>query len=147
MKTKTLDDAIVLATDLHREQVDKVGEPYILHPIRVMLSMSTPHERMVAVLHDVVEDCDITSEELHVMGFPFVVVNAVDAMSKRKGESYEEYMDRVCENDLAMTVKRADISDNSSPIRLYKLPPEDRIRLRKKYTRGINYIDSIERGE
>lgn len=146
MKTKNLDDAIVLATDLHRGQVDKEGQPYILHPIRVMLSMSTPKERMVAILHDVVEDCDITLDELRVMGFPKDVIGAMDAITHRKGEPYDDYMNRVCDNTLAIGVKRADISDNSSPIRLYKLPPETRIRLRKKYTKAINFIDSIERG-
>jgi len=140
-----LDKAIIIATDAHSGQMDKCGEPYILHPIRVMLSLSSLKERVVAILHDVLEDSIMDENGLKAEGFPADVIAAVVAMSKIKGEKYLDFIERCCKNKLAINVKRADISDNSSPIRLYKLDLETRQRLRMKYAKAINYIDSLER--
>lgn len=139
----TIEQAITLACERHKGQIDKCNEPYILHPIRVMMSLNSKVERVVAVLHDVLEDTDTTFEELREM-FGQTIAEAVFALSRQKNESWEDFIRRVCSNELAMRVKRADISDNMSPLRLYKLEPETRIRLRKKYTWAINYMDSIE---
>ena len=78
----------------HRGQRDKAGEPYILHPLRVMHAVCGFHERMAAVLHDVVEDTSVTLDELRRRGFPQAVVAAIDALSRRAGEPYLAFIDR-----------------------------------------------------
>jgi (p)ppGpp synthase/HD superfamily hydrolase len=138
-----LEDAIILATKAHDGQFDKIGEHYILHPIRVMLSLNSKLERTVAVLHDVLEDTNTKPEEINEKFGPDVF-NAVVALTKKEGESYSAYLMRVAENPLALRVKRADISDNMSPIRLYKLSLEKRTYLREKYMKALNILDSLE---
>lgn len=115
--TPTLEDAILLATVAHRGQTDKAGIAYITHPLRVMSMFVLPgenDERIVAVLHDVVEDCGITLPELATRGYPFLVRAAIDALSKRDQDTYAEYIERVvhCRNPLALRVKLADLRDN-----------------------------------
>ena len=140
----TLEDAIALACIKHQGQLDKIGEPYILHPVRVMLSMNSEKERIVAVLHDLIEDTDMHAADLLGLGYSGEIVTAIVAITKLPREEYRPYLLRVASDPIAAKVKRADISDNMSPIRLYKLPPDKRIALREKYTRAINILDSIE---
>src|ERR1041385_8633485 len=111
----TIEDAIQFVTELHRGQTDKAGLPYILHPIRVMSGFLAPEDedaRLVAVLHDVVEDCPVTCQMLLERGYSLKVVEAIDALSRRKGESYQTYLERVDRNPLAVRVKMADLHDN-----------------------------------
>lgn len=108
----TLERAISLAAQAHAGQVDKAGQPYILHPLRVMLRVSTEEERIAAILHDVVEDTSITLEQLAEEGFSPTVVAAVEALTKRHGESRMEAAARATENRVACTVKLADNADN-----------------------------------
>lgn len=139
-----LERAISLATNLHAGQTDKVGQPYILHPIRVMLSMNSEDERVVAVLHDILEDTCMDEDSLR-NHFPDYIVDAVVALSNNpKDPNYERYLNKVSKNSLALRVKRADINDNSSPIRLYQLEPDKRIYLRKKYMMALNILDKLE---
>ncbi len=116
----TIEDAIVLATESHRGQTDKAGMPFILHPLRVMASFSAPEDddaRLVGMLHDVVEDSDVTCQMLADRGYPSAVVGAVGAMSRAKGERYGAYIERVATNPLAVRVKLADLNDNLNPNR------------------------------
>ena len=115
----TLSDAIALAAKAHSTQTDKAGQPYILHPIRVMLRMKTDDARMAAVLHDVVEDTDVTLDDLRAQGYPEEVVAAVDAVSRREaeGETYDAFVERSAQNPLAVQVKLGDLADNMSPER------------------------------
>lgn len=108
----TLERAISLAAQAHAGQVDKAGQPYILHPLRVMLRVSTEEERIAAILHDVVEDTSITLEQLAEEGFSPTVVAAVEALTKRPGESRMEAAARATENRVARTVKLADNAEN-----------------------------------
>ncbi len=108
----TLERAISLAAQAHAGQVDKAGQPYILHPLRVMLRVSTEEERIAAILHDVVEDTSITLEQLAEEGFSPTVVAAVEALTKRPGESRMEAAARAAENRVARTVKLADNAEN-----------------------------------
>ena len=108
----TLERAISLAAQAHAGQVDKAGQPYILHPLRVMLRVHTEEERMAAILHDVVEDTSITLEQLAEEGFSPTVVAAVEALTKRPGESRMEAAARAAENRVARTVKLADNAEN-----------------------------------
>lgn len=140
MRTFTLDDAIQVARQAHEGQLDKSGRPYIAHPLRVMGAVRDPHERMTAVLHDVVEDTDVTLEDLTAAGCPAEVVTAVAALSKQPGEEWEAYLARVAANPIALAVKRADLADNLSPERLERLDAETQERLRAKYEAALRVL-------
>ena len=114
----TLERAIEIAARVHAGQTDKAGEPYILHPLRVMLSLGAEYERMAAILHDVVEDTPVTLEDLAREGFPPEVVEAVDALTKREGESRLDAAARAVRNPIARAVKLADLKDNMNLSRL-----------------------------
>src|SRR5690606_1606419 len=101
-----------LALEAQRGQVDRAGEPYILHPLRVMAGLKTDTERIIAVLHDVVEDRDLTLDDLRALGYDETIVGAIDSLSRREGETYEAFIQRVRQNPLAVTVKLADLADN-----------------------------------
>lgn len=116
----TIEDAIMLAAEMHKGQKDKCDEPYILHPIRVMLKMETEDERVVAVLHDIVEDCGITLDHLKSLGYSEEIVEAIGFLTKHKNEKgrYAAFIDRVCSGPaIAVKVKLADIEDNMDPRR------------------------------
>jgi len=108
----TLERAIAIAAAAHAGQVDKAGQPYILHPLRVMLRVLSDHERIAAVLHDVVEDTDVTLQQLVAEGFPPQVVAAVDALTKLPGESRLQAAQRAAANTIARQVKLADNAEN-----------------------------------
>jgi (p)ppGpp synthase/HD superfamily hydrolase len=129
----SLGRAIRIAREAHTGQVDKSGAEYIGHPLRVMAGVESVEEKKVAALHDVVEDSPWTIRDLRAEGFSDEVLAAVDALTKRPGESLAESMARVVALPLARTVKLADVADNSNPERLALLPIVDRVRLQKKY--------------
>jgi (p)ppGpp synthase/HD superfamily hydrolase len=129
MSTPTLEDAIALAVEAHRGQRDKAGQTYILHPLRVMMRLETDTERMVAVLHDVVEDSPWTLERLRGLGYPEEVLGALDCLTKREGETYEAFIERVLPHPLARRVKRADLEDNMDVRRLPAVTAKDAERL------------------
>jgi (p)ppGpp synthase/HD superfamily hydrolase len=127
----TLERAIEIATRAHAGQVDKAGQPYILHPLRLMLAVRTTHERMAAVLHDVIEDTSLTSEDLVREGFPPVVIEAVQALTKQAGESRIEAAKRAVQNAIARVVKLADVTDNMDLSRIPEPTEKDFARLRE----------------
>ncbi len=133
----TLDAAIKLAVTAHAGQVDKAGEPYILHPLRVMLAMETEEERIVAVLHDVLEDGD--DEFCNAVGDTVAdrQLDALAALTKRKGESYRDYIERCASDPIAKKVKLADLGDNLHDDRLSRLDDETRLRLASKYRHAV----------
>jgi hypothetical protein len=135
-----LDSAIALARAAHAGQRDKLGVAYICHPLAVMSRVTTRDEKIVAVLHDIVEDTPVTTGYLLTRGFPQHLVNAVDALSKRKGEPLAESMARVVVNPLALAVKKADISHNADPVRQAGLPDDARERLTAKYTESARLL-------
>lgn len=126
-----LDRAIVMATQAHSGQVDKAGEPYILHPLRLMASMTTEAERVSALLHDVAEDCEGWDVGRITDDFGTIVGAAVDALTKRAGEDYDAYLTRIEGNPIATKVKLADLTDNSDMSRLRHTTEKDKERLRK----------------
>lgn len=127
----TLEAAIRLAVEAHAGQVDRYGAPYILHPLRVMLRLETELEQMVAVLHDVVEDTPVTLAALQEAGFPLTVVEAVDHLSRRAGETYEAFIERLRPHPLARRVKLADLEDNMDLRRIPDLVEHDLPRLQR----------------
>ncbi|WP_436495286.1 HD domain-containing protein [Actinokineospora sp. HUAS TT18] len=139
----TVDDAVRIAREAHEGQVDKSGRPYIGHPLRVMGRVTSDYERMTAVLHDVIEDTPVTAADLAAAGCPAEVVAAVVAISKVPGEDQETYLARVAANPLALTVKYADIADNSSPERLHYLDEHTQQRLRAKYRAALAFLSMV----
>jgi (p)ppGpp synthase/HD superfamily hydrolase len=110
----TLERAIEIAARAHAGQLDKQGMPYILHPIRVMMAVQSVDAKMIAVLHDVLEDTLVTEADLRRDGFSELVVSGVLAVTRRKGESYTDFVIRASQHGLAREVKLADLADNSS---------------------------------
>ena len=137
----TLEHAIALAAKAHEGQADKAGEPYILHPLRMMLKLGLPEERIAAVLHDVVEDCDWTLERLRAEGFSEAVIGAIDAVTKRPGESYEDFVRRAAAHPIGRRVKIADVEDNLDPSRIHHPTKDDRQRI-EKYRRALAFLAS-----
>jgi (p)ppGpp synthase/HD superfamily hydrolase len=125
--------------------VDKAGETYIIHPLRVMLRLRGSEARIVAVLHDVVEDTEWTLERLREAGFSEVEVTAVDHLTRREGEDYFDFVRRAASNPLARAVKRADLLENSDISRLGAITARDRERL-AKYAKALAILDEVERG-
>ncbi|HEY0449090.1 HD domain-containing protein [Actinophytocola sp.] len=141
-RTFTLDEAIQLARRAHEGQLDKSGRPYIAHPLRVMGSLKGEHERMTAVLHDVVEDTEVTLDDLTAVGCPPEVLAAVAAISRHPDESQADYLSRVMANPMALVVKRADIADNMSEDRMGRLDTATQERLRAKYEAALRQLGS-----
>jgi (p)ppGpp synthase/HD superfamily hydrolase len=137
----TLVKAIEIALQAHRDQTDKGGVPLVLHPLRVMMKMDTDEERIAAVLHDVVEDSYWTLEDLRKVCFSEAILELIDLLSRRKGESYEHFIDRIKVNPTAIKIKLADLEDNMDPKRLPGLTPKDVDRL-NRYIRAWKELKS-----
>jgi (p)ppGpp synthase/HD superfamily hydrolase len=129
----TVEDAIALAARLHRgaRYPSPEAEPYVFHPLRLMLLFADPVDQTAAVLHDVVEDTDITLDDLHRAGYSSEIVAAIDALTHRTHESYEQYIDRVARNSVARRVKAADIEENLANNRRSPDEPGNADRIRR----------------
>jgi (p)ppGpp synthase/HD superfamily hydrolase len=139
--------ALEIAFEAHDGQTDKTGRPYILHPLRVMFRTSTYAERIVALLHDVLEDCpEWTSERLGSV-FPAEHVAAIQALTRRDDESYAAFIARVKPDPLAARVKLADIADNMDPGRLERLDQPTRERLIEKYAPALQVLTADRTAE
>jgi len=132
----TLEKTIEIAARAHSGQVDKAGAPYILHPLRLMFAVSGENERIVAVLHDVVEDTETTLEDLREQGFGQVIIDSVDALTKRADETRVEAAVRASENPMARAVKIADVEDNMNIERISNPTARD-------YSRQKEYEETI----
>lgn len=139
----TLERAIVIAAEAHAGQMDKAGAPYVLHPLRMMLRLSTSDEMIAAVLHDVVEDCGVSLEMLRAEGFSEQVLEAIDSVTRRAEESYEEFVLRAASNSIGRRVKLADLRDNSDLSRIKHPTARDYARV-EKYRRAIETICALE---
>jgi (p)ppGpp synthase/HD superfamily hydrolase len=138
----TLEDAIALAVEAHRGQKEKAGQPYILHVLRVMFRLDTEQEQMAGVLHDLVEDTPYTLDDLRRLGYPESVVVAIDCLTRRKDESYEEFVERASAHPIARRVKLADLEDNMDIRRLSAVTERDRERL-NRYIRARTRIREL----
>ncbi|HEX6041952.1 HD domain-containing protein [Longimicrobium sp.] len=135
----TLEEAIAIAAQAHRGQTDRAGAPYILHPLRMMFAVRTDAERMAAVLHDVVEDTDWTLDALRGRGFSDEVIDAVDHLTRREGETYDDFVRRAARHPVARRVKLADLEDNMDARRLGTVTPDDVERL-ARYHRACRFL-------
>ncbi len=142
--SSTIEDALAVALEAHRGQLypAPVPEPFILHPLRVMLGVRSESARIVAVLHDVVEDSPITLDDLSRKGFDAWVVDAVDCVSQRDGEPYPDYIGRVATNRIACEVKLSDVADNLANNRA--LPPEpDNLARISRYEEALRVLRAV----
>lgn len=133
--------ALSIAKKAHAGQVDKAGVEYIKHPIYVARQVTTNQEKAVALLHDVIEDSNVTTNDLLAAGLPSEVVAAVQTLTKKKGQSYQEYLEKVKLNNLARVVKLADLKHNSDLSRLKSVTDTDYKRI-KKYKNAIQYLST-----
>ena len=136
--------AIALASQAHVEQREKSGAPYIMHPLRLMLRMETEAEMIVAILHDVVEDTPWTFDQLRNEGFSEEVIAALDCVTRRSTETYEQFVDRARDNAIARKVKLADLEDNMDLRRLPDLTPKSLDRMTKYHDAWLS-IRAAER--
>jgi Guanosine polyphosphate pyrophosphohydrolases/synthetases len=139
----TLTKAIIIAAKAHDGQTDKGGNPYILHPIRLMLNALNEQEKIVALLHDVVEDSEITLDDLRNEGFSEEIIEAVDRLTRRPTETYDEFIERIEDNDIARRVKILDLLDNSMMSRI-KNPSEKDLERLKKYRKALEILRERE---
>jgi (p)ppGpp synthase/HD superfamily hydrolase len=132
-KGEMLDKALLLATNSHHGQFDKGGAPYILHPIKVMHYIKSDDEELMcmALLHDVVEDCDVTFVDLEAIGMSKRVIDAVRCLTKQRGQTLAEYKEVIFSNRDAMRVKMADLRHNSDIRRLKGVTEKDLVRMEK----------------
>jgi len=138
-KNALLEKGIAIAVDAHAGQVDKAGRPYILHPLHLMLQMDEAEAQLTAVLHDVVEDSDITLADLAGLGFPDSVLTALNLLTHRRGVPYDEYIDAIAANPLATRVKLADLTHNMDIRRLAVVTKKDTERM-AKYARAVDRL-------
>ena len=139
-----LNKAIEIAAKAHAGQVDKGGKPYIMHPLRVLLNFCETESEAVkicAILHDVVEDTDVTFEVLRAEGFSEEIITALDCLTKRSGESYEDFISRILTNEIACKVKHGDLADNMDLTRIPNPTEKDKERV-KKYREAIRFLSS-----
>ena len=141
MKQSQSEKAYEIAKKAHLGQIDKAGEDYIKHPEKVASFVSSDEEKAVAYLHDVIEDTELTLEDLREYGFSEEVLKAVDVITKKKGQDYQTYLNSVKENKLARVVKLADLRHNSDLTRLIDITEKDRER-KEKYQKAIDFLNS-----
>tara|TARA_Y100000992_G_C21178869_1_gene449703 strand:- start:70 stop:495 length:426 start_codon:yes stop_codon:yes gene_type:complete len=111
-----LHKAITIACEAHQGQSSINGEPYILHPLRLLVKAKSNEERIIAVLHDVIEKSNFTLADLKNKGFDQNIISAIDSLSKRRSESYIDYIGRLTQNRISVKIKLLDLADN---IKLY----------------------------
>lgn len=141
MKQSQSEKAYEIAKKAHLGQVDKAGEDYIKHPEKVASFVKTDEEKAVAYLHDVIEDTELTLEDLNKYDFSKEVLEAVDIITKKRGEDYQSYLNSVKNNKLARAVKLADLRHNSDLTRLIKVTEKD-IERKEKYQKAIDFLNS-----
>ncbi len=138
----TIEKALQIAAKAHEGQKDKDGQPYILHPLRVMHAVEGLEAQIIAVLHDVVEDTSVTIEDLRAAGFSETILAGVVSVTHGKDESYTDYVVRSKGSPLGRRVKLADLEDNSRPTRLLLRPDrlEDDLARMRKYALAYKFL-------
>lgn len=135
-----LERAIAFAVAKHAGQVDKVGQPYILHPLRVMAQMENDICRIAAVLHDVVEDCDdVAMADIEALDLPAEAVEVVALLTHPDDEPYQDYIVRVGRHPLARQVKLGDLRDNMNVLRLAEVTGKEQKRL-ARYLKAYRHL-------
>lgn len=134
--------ALDMAYHSHKGQYDKAGQPYILHPLRLMLAEDDIKLKIIALLHDTLEDTAITIDELQTQGFTGEIIEAIITLTKQPHENYSDYIKRVSLNPLARQIKIADLKDNMDLTRLKEITPKDIERL-QKYHQSLAFLENL----
>lgn len=140
MKTQ-IGIAYKIAKQAHQGQKDKAGVDYINHPETVASFVTTDDEKIVAYLHDVIEDTNVTLLDLTQYGFSDTILEAIDILTKKKRQTYQSYLELVKTNELARVVKLADLRHNSDLTRLKEITSKD-IERREKYLSAITFLST-----
>lgn len=144
--SQKLQAAISFAAMAHSGQTDKAGEPYFNHPLRVMKNVDTEEAKIVAVLHDVLEDTPYTLRQLReALNLSDNIANALELLTRRPKEDYMEYVRRLSVNPLAVRVKLADLKDNMNLNRLPGISPLD-LERQKKYAAALEFLQAESSG-
>ena len=138
MLSRDVEKARAWAERLHKGQTEKNGKPYVGHPARVAGRMNSPEEQVVGWLHDTVEDTEMTLEGIEE-GFGPETAAAVDAISRRDGEEWDDYLRRVKQNPIARQVKISDLIDNSNLSRIDQITMRD-VERQARYNRALKYM-------
>ncbi len=143
-----LNAMLVLTVNAHSGQFDKGGKPYILHPLRIMHRLRTQDEELqcIALGHDVIEDCDITYDQLREAGMTERVIDGIRCMTKIPGESYSEYKAKVMSNRDSMQVKKEDLRDNSDIRRLTGITQRDIERMQRYHSFWVQIEAALMKG-
>ena len=139
METSQVIKAHEVAKKAHLGQIDRAGIDYIKHPETVASFVATDEEKAVAYLHDVIEDTSLTLLDLKKEGFSKNIIEAVDILTKKKGQDYQSYLNLVKKNELARVVKLADLRHNSDLTRLPLITEKD-LERNKKYSYDIRFL-------
>lgn len=136
--TKNTRKAMKIAYDAHHGQLDKSGVPYVYHPIHLAEQMKTEDECIVALLHDVVEDTDVTFEQLE-KEFSDTVIQALKLLTHDDSVEYMDYIRKLKYNPIAKNVKLADLHHNSDVTRLDEMSEKDKLR-NEKYNEAMRIL-------
>ncbi len=136
-----INEALKIAQKAHKGQKDKGGNDYLLHPVTVALHCDTEKERVVALLHDVIEDSDMSLEDLSI--FDKDIIEAVIAITRREDQSREDYIKQVCSNEIARKVKIADLANNMDLSRIENITQKDLDRI-ERYKKEIEYLKGLD---
>lgn len=136
-----LNKALIIASKAHKGQLDKGGVDYILHPVYVALRLDNDDEKITALLHDTIEDTDLTIDDIIGYGFKKEIVEAISLLTRDKGMDYFDYIKRLKPNKLAVKVKLADLRHNSDKERI-KLLGERGLVLEERYKKAIEFLQS-----
>ena len=131
--------ALELAVEKHKNQTDKAGNPYILHPLHVMENVNSKEGKIIAILHDIIEDTDVTEDYLLKIGLSKRIVDAVVALTRSEDIDYQEYIKNLSTNPLAKEVKLADLEHNMDLKRLPTLEEKD-LKRNRKYQIAYHYL-------
>ena len=136
-----LNKGLQIATKAHAKQTDKAGQPYIFHLLRVSEKGQSETEKICGLLHDLIEDTEWTFEKLQQEGFSDEIVQALKCVTKRQGESYDNFISRIAQNTTAIRVKLNDLEDNMNIKRLSSLTEKDTERF-NKYLKAYHFLKS-----
>lgn len=138
-KIPIFERAIVIATICHAGIKDRGKLPYILHPINVMIGLKNKDEMIVGILHDVIEDTQVTFDDLRKLGFPEYIIEAIDSVTHREDEDYMDYIRRAKDNSIGKNVKKKDLGHNLDISRIRNPKPKDYERI-EKYRRSLSFL-------
>lgn len=135
-----LDRAICIASEAHSGQTRWDGSPYILHPLRVMAAVESPQEKIVAVLHDVVEDTEVTFSDLAAEGFSNSLLVPLRILTREDEDDYETYIEDIKPHHLAREVKKADLRDNLNVLEVPLPLSRKQCERLKKYQKAYRFL-------